>query len=91
MTNSGDRLDQIEALLSETAAITRSNAKAIESLSNGVAQLVNESRLMQREALYAWRRIDDNTADIRDIQADIRDLVRENQRILRYLESKNHE
>ena len=37
MTNSNDRLDQIERLIQETAQITRSNAKAIEALSGDVA------------------------------------------------------
>lgn len=34
MTNSNDRLDQIEALLAETAQLTRSNAVAIQALTD---------------------------------------------------------
>lgn len=37
MTNSSDRLDQIEALLQETIQVTRSNAKAIEANSTAIA------------------------------------------------------
>ncbi len=34
MTNSNNRLDQIEALLAETAQLTRSNAVAIQALTD---------------------------------------------------------
>lgn len=34
MNNSNNRLDQIEALLAETAQLTRSNAVAIQALTN---------------------------------------------------------
>lgn len=34
MTNSNDRLDQIEALLAESAQLTRSNAVAIQALTD---------------------------------------------------------
>ena len=34
MTNSNNRLDQIEALLAETAQLTRSNALAIQALTD---------------------------------------------------------
>ena len=37
MTNSNDRLDQMEALLAETIQVTRSNARAIEALSADIA------------------------------------------------------
>jgi hypothetical protein len=36
MTNSNNRLDQIEALLAETAQLTRSNAVAIEALTDAL-------------------------------------------------------
>lgn len=37
MTNSNDRIDQMEVLLTETIQVTRSNARAIEALSAEVA------------------------------------------------------
>lgn len=36
MTNSNDRLNQIEALLAETAQLTRSNAVAIQALTDDI-------------------------------------------------------
>jgi hypothetical protein len=36
MTNSNNRLDQIEALLAETAQLTRSNAVAIQALTDAL-------------------------------------------------------
>lgn len=66
------RLTRIEHLV-------ESNAKSIQALSNNVGQLSDEVRITQRQLRDSWYRSDDHSADIRE-------LILENQRILRYLE-----
>ncbi|BAY13887.1 hypothetical protein [Calothrix sp. NIES-2098] len=76
--------------------LIESNAKSIQALTDLASsilprlddmqrQMVN----MQRQMIDNQRRIDNNTGDIRDLAADIRELTLENQRILKYLESRN--
>lgn len=84
MTSSNDW----EVRLSRTETLVESNAKAIAALTNSVTDLrhnvvalSDEVRATQRQMRDILRRVDDNSADIRE-------LILENQRILRYLESK---
>ncbi len=85
MNSEPNRLERIEALI-------ESNARAIEALTanvndfvKGIFPRIDEMQRqifnMQRQVVDVPRRIDDNTADIRE-------LALENQRILKYLESK---
>jgi hypothetical protein len=71
----------------ELKQLIASNAKAISALTNlanGIFPRIDEMQRqinnMQRESVDSKRHIDDNTADIRE-------LMLENQRILKYLES----
>lgn len=75
----------------ELKQLISSNAKAIEALTNVLSQEREEKHKertlfyqaladMQRQFIDLGRRIDNNSADIRE-------LTLENQRILRYLES----
>ena len=75
----------------ELKQLISSNAKAIEALTNVLSQEREERHKertqfyqaladMQRQFIDLGRRIDNNSADIRE-------LTIENQRILRYLES----
>ena len=75
----------------ELKQLIASNAKAIQALTNSIAQEKEERQKernqfyqgladMQRQFIDLGRRIDNNSADIRE-------LAVENQRILRYLES----
>lgn len=66
----------------ELRKLIASNAKSIASLSSNLVQLSDEVRVTQRQMRDSLRRID-------DLQADTRELMLENQRILRYLESRN--
>ena len=85
MNSEPNRLEGIETLI-------ESNARAIEALTanvndfvKGIFPRIDEMQRqifnMQRQVVDVQRRIDDNTADIRE-------LALENQRILKYLESK---
>jgi hypothetical protein len=71
----------------ELKQLIASNAKAISALTNLANQFIprmdemqRQINNMQRDSLDTKRHIDDNTADIRE-------LMLENQRILRYLEN----
>lgn len=89
-------LERIEKLI-------ESNARAIQALTEQasiilprfdemqrqVAGIQRQVASTQRQMIDVQRRIDDNTADIREITLDIRELIPENQRILKYLESRN--
>ncbi len=95
-----ERLDRLENIadkmlegLQETRYRVDSNSKAIEALTNFASDIQHQTLSMQREMvnfqrdmlnfqrdmLTIQRKIDDNTADIRE-------LMIENQRILKYLE-----
>lgn len=87
MTNSNDwdiRLSRIEALV-------ESNAKSIQSLSNTMTNLADDVRLTQRQIRDILRRVDNNSDDVRDMTADIREISLENKRILRYLENRSQD
>ena len=71
----------------ELKQLIASNAKAISALTNLANEFIprmdemqRQLNNMQRDSVDTKRHIDDNTADIRE-------LMLENQRILRYLES----
>jgi hypothetical protein len=71
----------------ELRHLIASNAKAISALTNLANEFIprmdemqRQINNMQRDSVDTKRHIDDNTADIRE-------LMLENQRILRYLES----
>ncbi len=64
----------------EIKQLIASNAKAIETLTNQAREVLPRVDTMARQFIDIQRRIDDNTAHIRE-------LVLDNQRILRYLES----
>ena len=71
----------------ELQQLIASNAKAISALTNlanefipRIDEMQRQLNNMQRDSVDTKRHIDDNTADIRE-------LMLENQRILRYLES----
>jgi uncharacterized protein YeeX (DUF496 family) len=71
----------------ELKQLIAANAKAISALTNLANEFIprmdemqRQLNNMQRDAVDTKRHIDDNTADIRE-------LMLENQRILRYLES----
>ena len=71
----------------ELKQLIASNAKAISALTNLANEFIprmdemqRQINNMQRDSIDTKRHIDDNTADIRE-------LMIENQRILRYLES----
>jgi hypothetical protein len=71
----------------ELKQLIASNAKAISALTNLANEFIprmdemqRQINNMQRDSIDTKRHIDDNTADIRE-------LMLENQRILRYLES----
>ena len=71
----------------ELKQLITSNAKAISALTNLANEFIprmdemqRQLNNMQRDSVDTKRHIDDNTADIRE-------LMLENQRILRYLES----
>ncbi len=83
----------IQALTDQASSILprliESNAKAIQALTDQASSILprvdemqRQTANMQRQMIDVQRRIDDNTADIRE-------LALENQRILRYLESHN--
>ncbi|MBW4643270.1 MAG: hypothetical protein KME23_09800 [Goleter apudmare HA4340-LM2] len=76
--------------------LIESHAKSIQALTNLANVILPrlddmqwQISNMQRQMIDNLRRIDDNTRDIRDLAADIRELTLENQRILKYLESRN--
>ncbi|MDZ7956917.1 MAG: hypothetical protein RMY34_03250 [Aulosira sp. DedQUE10] len=76
--------------------LIESNTKSIQALTNLASIILlrlddmqRQISNMQRQMIDNQRRIDDNTGDIRDLAADIRELTMENQRILKYLESRN--
>lgn len=81
----------ILAVQKETQNLVKSNAKSIEALSSNLLHLSDEVRMTQRQLRDAVRRIDETGASIRDLQADTRELILENQRILRYLERRQAE
>lgn len=71
----------------ELKQLIASNAKAISALTNLANEFIprmdemqRQINNMQRDSVDTKRHIDDNTADLRE-------LMLENQRILRYLES----
>jgi hypothetical protein len=84
MTDSNDRLDRIEALVESNAkaiqAFGDQTHQAIQSLTQQTLEMQRQMLNMQRQMIDSQRRIDDNSADIRE-------LVLENQRILKYLET----
>lgn len=76
--------------------LIESNAKAIQALTDLANSILPRLDDMQRQMVNSLRqmidnqrRIDGTTGDIRDLAADIRELTLENQRILKYLESRN--
>lgn len=74
-------MNEWEARLSRIESLVESNAKSIAAISDSLSQLSDEVRVTQRQMRDMLRRVDDNSADIRE-------LMLENQRILRYLENR---
>lgn len=68
-------------LLTRIENLVESNAKSIQSLTNNLSTLSDEVRMTQRQMRDTLSRIDSNSANIRE-------LILENQRILRYLENE---
>ena len=56
-----------------------------------MTNLADDVRLTQRQIRDVLRRVDNNSDDVRDMQADIRELVLENKRILKYLENRSQD
>jgi Mg2+ and Co2+ transporter CorA len=73
----------------ERIEMIESNAKSIQALTNLASSILPRVDDMQRQIVNMQRQMIDNTGDIRDFAADIRELMLENQRILKYLESRN--
>ena len=79
----------------ELRKLIASNAKSIASLSSNLVQLSDEVRVTQRQMRDSLRRIDASVEggsfppQTLDLQADTRELMLENKRILRYLESRD--
>lgn len=51
--------------------------------------MTNDVIIMQRQMRDTLRNIDDNSMNIKDVQADIRELFIENKCILQYLEERS--
>ncbi|RUR74871.1 hypothetical protein ACF3DV_02750 [Chlorogloeopsis fritschii PCC 9212] len=74
--------EQVEKLI-------ESNAKAIQALTDLASSILPRIDEMQRQMVNIQRQMIDNQRRIDDNTAVIRELVLENQRILKYLESLN--
>ncbi|MDJ0673905.1 MAG: DUF5798 family protein [Calothrix sp. MO_167.B42] len=69
--------------------LIESNAKAIQALTDLANSILPRLDDMQRQISNIQRQMIDNQRRIDDNTADIRELTMENQRILKYLESRN--
>jgi len=69
--------------------LIESNAKSIQALTDLASSILPRLDDMQRQISNIQRQMIDNQRRIDDNTADIRELTMENQRILKYLESRN--
>jgi peptidoglycan hydrolase CwlO-like protein len=69
--------------------LIESNAKSIQALTDLANKILPRLDDMQRQIFNIQRQMIDNQRRIDDNTADIRELTLENQRILKYLESRN--
>ena len=69
--------------------LIESNAKSIQALTDLANSILPRLDDMQRQISNMQRQMIDNQRRIDDNTADIRELTMENQRILKYLESRN--
>ncbi|OUL17357.1 hypothetical protein [Nostoc sp. 106C] len=75
-------IERIEKLI-------ESNANSIQALTDLANSILPRLDDMQRQMVNMQRQMIDNQRRIDDNTADIRELTLENQRILKYLESRN--
>ena len=69
--------------------LIESNAKSIQALTDLANSILPRLDDMQRQISNMQRQMIDNQRRIDDNTADIRELIMGNQRILKYLESRN--
>ncbi|MBD2777103.1 hypothetical protein [Iningainema tapete] len=74
--------DRLEKLIESNAISIQALTYQASSILPRLDEMQRNVANMQRQMVDVQRRIDDNTADIRE-------LTLENQRILKYLESRN--
>ncbi|WP_298915507.1 hypothetical protein [uncultured Nostoc sp.] len=77
----------IQALTEQSNQLIQSNAKAIQALTDLSSSILPRLDEMQRQMVNTQRQMIDNQRRIDDNTADVRELMLENQRILKYLES----
>ncbi|OKH27142.1 hypothetical protein [Chroogloeocystis siderophila] len=96
MTNSNNRLDQIEALLAETAQLTRSNALAIQALTDDlvtfkltVEQNIENARTEREELRQATIGIANLLASLDEDRPTLRKLNTIENKLDRLLQREN--